>query len=357
MPLALFPEHVREQYGLDEHAKNGFAYLELRGAIYGLPQAGARANKLLRKLLTPHGYYKVVHTPGLWRHVTRPISLTLVEDYFGVKYVGREHAEHLIRVLKEYFTMSINWDGAIYCGIQLNWNYDNKTPDISMPNYIHKALHMGRQHKIRYQQIILTPLDAAGLKRIQQIFGSLLFYAQAVDNIVLLSLSAIASEQASPTQLTNKLCKLHLDYCASHPSVVVHFKASNMILNRHSDASYLSETNTRSRIAGHFFLGSVLIDKQPIQLNGAIYIFCGILKFGVTSAAEAKLGALFLNCKEGKILRLVLQELGHAQPPTPTHCDNKMATGIANDTAKNEEITIDGNAFLLGDGSSEPSHF
>eukprot|EP00804_Cyclotella_cryptica_P027019 CCRYP_013669-RA/>CCRYP_013669-RA protein AED:0.47 eAED:0.40 QI:0/-1/0/1/-1/0/1/0/221 len=106
-----------------------------------------------------------------------------------------------------------------------------------------------------------------------------------------------------------------------------------MVLNIHSDASYLSESYAR---AGHFFLGSVPIDKTPIKLNGTIYIFCGILKFVVASAAEAKQGALFLNCKEGKILPLVLQELGHTQPPTPTHCDNVTATRIANDTVKKQ---------------------
>ena len=63
-----------------------------------------------------------------------------------------------------------------------------------------------------------------------------------------------------------------------------------------------------------------------------------MLKFIVASAAEAELGALFLNCKEGKILLLVLQELGHAQPPTPTHCDNATATGIANDTVKKQRL-------------------
>jgi hypothetical protein len=139
MLLAVFPEHVREQYNLHEHAKNGFVYLELREAIYGLPQAGALTNKLLQKSLAPHGYYEVAHTPGLWHHVTRPILFTLVVDDFGVKYVGREHAEHLIRVLKEHYTMSIDWDGALYYGIQLDWNYNNRILDISMPNYIRKS--------------------------------------------------------------------------------------------------------------------------------------------------------------------------------------------------------------------------
>eukprot|EP00804_Cyclotella_cryptica_P024021 CCRYP_020049-RA/>CCRYP_020049-RA protein AED:0.41 eAED:0.41 QI:0/-1/0/1/-1/1/1/0/276 len=179
-------------------------------------------------------------------------------------------------------------------------------------------------------------LDAAGLKRIQQVVGALLYYARAVDNTILLSLSAIASEQAHPMQLTYKRCHHLLNYCASHPDAVVRFKASDMVLNIHPDASYLSETNARSRITGHFFLGSVSIDKTPIKLNGAIFVFCRILKFVVASAAEAELGALFLNCKEGKNLRLVLQELGHAQPPTSSHCDNETATGIANNTVKKQ---------------------
>ena len=61
---------------------------------------------------------------------------------------------------------------------------------------------------------------------------------------------------------------------------------------------------------------------------------CVILKFVASSAAEAELGALFVNGKEAKILRLILEEMGHPQPQTPIHCDNKTATGIANDTVK-----------------------
>ena len=96
-----------------------------------------------------------------------------------------------------------------------------------------------------------------------------------------------------------------------------------MVLNIHSE---------RSRVAGYFYLGASPVDGQPITLNGAVYVFGGILKFVVASGAEAELGALFINCKEGKVIRLVLQELGHPQPPTPVHCDNQMAVGIANET-------------------------
>ena len=89
-------------------------------------------------------------------------------------------------------------------------------------------------------------------------------------------------------------------------------------------------------MAGQYFLGSVPQKDRPIALNGAIFMFCRILKIVVASAAEVELGALFLNYKEGKVLRLTLEEMGHRQPPTPVHCDNLTATGIANDTVKKQ---------------------
>ena len=99
MPLALFPDHIVKQYNLGEKGKNGFVYLELRKAIYGLPQAGSLANKLLKERLELHGYREVPHTPGLWKHKTIPVQFSLVADDFGVKYVGRENAEYLIQSL------------------------------------------------------------------------------------------------------------------------------------------------------------------------------------------------------------------------------------------------------------------
>jgi hypothetical protein len=68
-----------------------------------------------------------------------------------------------------------------------------------------------------------------------------------------------------------------------------------MILNVHSNASYLSELNVHSWACGHFFMGWSLQNGDPIKLNGTI------LCFVVALVAEAELGALFLKCKEGII--------------------------------------------------------
>ena len=100
LDIRIFPQHVIDQYSLLEHVKDGFVHVEICRAIYGLPRAGILANQQLRERLAPFGCYEVAHTPGLWRHVTKPVQFSLVVDDFGVKYVGEEHVRHLIQALK-----------------------------------------------------------------------------------------------------------------------------------------------------------------------------------------------------------------------------------------------------------------
>jgi hypothetical protein len=160
-------------------------------------------------------------------------------------------------------------------------------------------------------------LDAAGKKRVQQIVGSFLYYARAVDHTVLMAISEISSQQSAPNgkhdETGQPISRLHVDTSRCK----IRYRASDMILNVHSDASYLSAPKARSRAGGYFFLGSLPRDGDPIKLNGAIHVTCTILKLVAASAAEAELGALFLNAQEAKVFRLVLAELGHPQPPTP----------------------------------------
>eukprot|EP00957_Ditylum_brightwellii_P045120 3421395-Ditylum_brightwellii.AAC.1 len=60
-----------------------------------------------------------------------------------------------------------------------------------------------------------------------------------------------------------------MDYCASHPDATIPFYASNMILQLHSDASYMNEPQVCSTAGGHFFLGNKIVDGKHILLNGA----------------------------------------------------------------------------------------
>jgi hypothetical protein len=86
--------------------------------------------------------------------------------------------------------------------------------------------------------------------------------------------------------------------------------------------------------AAIFFMGFLAIDGKPIILNGSFPTLCAILQFVVVLASKAELGALFLNCQEGMIFKLTLEDLGHPQPKIPVHCDNATAVGIANNSIK-----------------------
>jgi hypothetical protein len=64
------------------------------------------------------------------------------------------------------------------------------------------------------------------------------------------------------------------------------------------------------------------------------FIICKVLKHVMSSAAEAEIGAVFINAKEGAVLSTTLEELGHKQPPTPMETDNTTATEYSNGTIK-----------------------
>jgi hypothetical protein len=91
MPLSLFPQDIINHYGLLDKALNSYICMEIHKGMYGLPQAGILANKLLKKHLAKHGYFEQPHTPGLWKHESRPIWFNLALDDFGIKYISKEH--------------------------------------------------------------------------------------------------------------------------------------------------------------------------------------------------------------------------------------------------------------------------
>jgi hypothetical protein len=126
--------------------------------------------------------------------------------------------------------------------------------------------------------------------------GSILYYARAVNMIVLMALSSIVMEQTKATDRTLERCIQLLDYLASNNPAKVRFHASDMIMNIHSNASYLSAPGSQNHTCRHFFMGSILKDNKPIVLNGAFHTSTTAMRFFVASAAEAELGALFHNC-------------------------------------------------------------
>jgi hypothetical protein len=137
--------------------------------------------------------------------------------------------------------------------------------------------------------------------------------------MVLIALSSIAIKQTQATEKAIGRCIQLLDYLATNEMVKIRFHAFDMILNIHSDVSYHLETGVCSRACGHFFMGWIQEDNEPIQLNGAFHMKSTIRRYMAASAAEAELGVLLHNCQIGIIFRQTLNNLGHHQPKTPIH--------------------------------------
>jgi hypothetical protein len=260
--LSDIPNEVIREYKLRERAtKNGSIYIRAKRGMYGLPQAGLLANKLLKKRLNKHGYQQSKLVPGLWKHNTRHIQFSLVVDDFGVKYVGKEHAQHLKNALKEHYRLTCNWTGKQDIRIKLDWDYNKHQVHLSMPNYMQKDLKLF-QHKAGKLQHLLyqsAPIQHGAKKQyatqeskvpllddkakwfIQQVCSKFLFLCRAVDSTLLCPISAIALQSSKPTEDTMQQTLQLLNYLAMQEDTVLSYHASNMVLVVHSNASYLSK--------------------------------------------------------------------------------------------------------------------
>ena len=344
-----FPLAIRLAYNLNQLVTaQGWVYIKIVKGMYGLKQAARIAYDLLKTRLAKHGYTPCTENINFWKHHTRKTKFSLCVDDFGVKYFSPQDAEHLLSSLKHYYNITTDWTGTNYLGLTINWNYNQRWVDISMPQYIQKVLHKFQhipptrsQHaphqwtepaygKIRQYAIekdndpLLSPSDT---KLVQQISGNLLYYARAIESPILPALNEISHRQATPTANTMTKCKMLLDYCATHPNPTIRFTASDMILHVDTDAAYLVLPGGKSRIAGYYYLTNQppTTGTPTPSFNGAIHVECKTLKHVVASAAEAETGGIFTNCQLALPIRQSLEALGHKQPPTPIKTDNSTA--------------------------------
>jgi hypothetical protein len=90
------------------------------------------------------------------------------------------------------------------------------------------------------------------------------------------------------------------------------------------------------------------------QHNGAVLTLSTILRMVVASAAEAEIGALYLNVKEGVNISNILWEMGHPQPATHMQTDNTTAHGILRGTCKQQRgKTIDMRFYWVRDRAQQ----
>jgi hypothetical protein len=298
---------------------DGYTWKSVEACTVGLKQSGIIANQQLQKHLAKYSYaVPTPCTPGLWRHHTCNIAFLLVVDDFGVKYVGKEHTQHLLSGLQDLYAVSTDWDGALYCGVTIKWDYKNGHIGISMPGYVQAALHKF-QHphpsasedsphiwneptygaKVQYA----NPLDTSAklppdkITCIQQIISNFLYYGIEVDPTMLVTLDSLAASQSEATQTTlDAIAQPLFELCSL--SSTLSFASTPVTWSSTTTATApTSVSKARSRAGGHFYLSQHPEDrtKPPIKQprnNGPTHSTCQILRNVMASAAEAEVGAL-----------------------------------------------------------------
>jgi hypothetical protein len=346
--LTDIPGKIIEEYKLREKATaDGWVYFKVVRGMYGLPQLGSNSHNELKECLNKQGYFKSLLVPAIWKHNTRRTQFVLIVDDFGIKYFTKSNLDHLIDTLKQHYDVAVDTDAKEIVKFELDWDYTNRKVHLSMKPYLDKSLRQfdnmipkKRQHS-PYPHVKKTygakqqfaeydesaPVGDEEKKHIQKVTGIFLWYGRGVDGTILTPLSAIAAKQSQPTVNTMNRSQQIMDYLATQEPAVLTYRKSDMVLAVHSNASYLNEEEARSRAGGHHFL----TEDVPLRPNNrAIHNVAKIIKGVMSSAAEAELGAMYINARKAVEIRIILEEMGHKQPATPIQVDNSTTEGIIN---------------------------
>jgi hypothetical protein len=246
--------------------------------------------------------------------------------------------------------LTIDWDGALCCGLTLDWHFNDGCVDVSMPGCVPRALKWFEHPPPRQPQHApykwwlaqgsgsgkpqtatiesqATPLAPDGTTHTQQFRGTFL-HCSNNDCCILPALNEISSQQSAPTTDTNDSSNWPMDCPRTHPNAIIRFHASDMILKTTVDAACLV---SRSRAAAHCHLGW----QNDDRVNGAIDVPCKTIKNVVSSASE---------------------EPGHKQPATgsPLETDNRTARGILQFQDATKALQILRHALLVDEGSHPP---
>jgi hypothetical protein len=119
--------------------------------------------------------------------------------------------------------------------------------------------------KTDHKQDSTRPLNAAEIKRLQEIVGAFLFYARAVNCTLMPAVVQLAATQAHPTAAVLEAADRLMRYAAGHPAQHLIYRACDMILYIRSDASHQSMSDSRSVAGGLFYLANKQVSDMPIN--------------------------------------------------------------------------------------------
>ena len=175
-----------------------------------------------------------------------------------------------------------------------------------------------------------TTLSDTDLRTLQEILGGALFLCISVRVDIATAINIVACRQSHPTQLVLAAAIRILRYLKEYPNRGLTFKASDMIIKCHSDASYGSEPGFRSRSGGLYYFGN----KNDDMINAPFQVLAAVQKTISASVMEAEYIALFENGQNVIAACNTLLTMGYPQQTVTIFTDNACAVHMANDELK-----------------------
>ena len=102
-----------------------------------------------------------------------------------------------------------------------------------------------------------------------------------------------------------------------------------MILAGTINESYLSKSKVCSLVGSHLLLSK---NSSDLPNNEDVLKVDQIIKSVMSSAAESKIGNLYINFRKAIPARHMLIAMGHPQPPTPMQTGNTTSLRFVNNT-------------------------
>ena len=182
--------------------------------------------------------------------------------------------------------------------------YGHKAPaKTQLSPHRHREINHGSKEQLVLEEDTSPKLNNEGIKRVQDFVGVLLYYSREFHNRLLIGLCAIGAQQASVTEQTAAAIDQILDHVATYPNDDITYRAIDMILAAHTDSVFNNYSKARSRAGSHIFLSE---NNPKPKWNGDILTIAQIVKFVMSSAAEAELGLLYIIAKEMVPIRQTL---------------------------------------------------
>ena len=165
--------------------------------------------------------------------------------------------------------------GGEYIGLTLKWDCKNKEIHLFMAGYIQRALtwfHQKQPRKLQHQQYPHFPpnyglwiqyaklsntvllLELKQTKFIVDVAMTFLYYSQAVDSMMLITLSAFVVEQAKQTTTTKQQTKQFLDYATTNSKATIKCNAKQHGLGSPQQCLLFKWTASTKQSKGVFFL-------------------------------------------------------------------------------------------------------